>query len=80
MESVTPHFRLDSLLLIEDVERDAYLKSRGTMRWAGTPSLLWSVIRGRGMAVIFAQWVLSWGIGKGIVVAGRFDMGGLVEC
>lgn len=54
MEDVSPNFGLGSMLLMEDLTRKNYFKPKGTLTWTGTPNLLWSINKERGMALIFA--------------------------
>jgi hypothetical protein len=60
MEGVDQNQALRGLLLMEDVQREEYFKSKDTMSWTGLPNLLWSINRERGLALMMGVPGLLW--------------------
>jgi CubicO group peptidase (beta-lactamase class C family) len=73
MEGVNANQALGGLVLIEDVQRENYLKPKGTMSWTGLPNMLWSVNRERGLALFIAIQVIPWADRQSFDLVARFE-------
>lgn len=73
LEGVSLNYTLGGMLLTEDVQRDHYLKPKGTLSWTGLPNILWSVNRERGLALFIVLQILPWADRKSFDLVARFE-------